>query len=46
MQGLFWNYDEFPTLCFDKNQYLSELEKAQELIRSDAISMKLLSLYD
>jgi len=44
-EGLYWNYKEFPTLCFDKNQYLAEIEKAQALVKADKASLKVLGLY-
>ncbi|MCF2949074.1 hypothetical protein L0668_13210 [Paraglaciecola aquimarina] len=44
-QGLYWNYADFPILCFDKQQYLTEVEKAQDLVRADKESIKLLKLF-
>jgi len=43
--GLYWNYKEFPTLCFDKSLYLAEIEKAQALVKTDKASLKVLGLY-
>jgi len=45
-EGLYWNYKEFPILCFDKNQYLAEIEKAQALVKADKASLKILGLYN
>lgn len=45
-EGLYWNYKEFPTVCFDKKQYLAEIEKAQALVKADKASLKILGLYN
>ncbi|NOU52865.1 hypothetical protein HG263_20380 [Pseudoalteromonas sp. JBTF-M23] len=42
--GLYWCYKDFPTLCFDKTQYLAEINKAQALVKADKMSMKMLGL--
>lgn len=44
--GLYWNYRGFPTLCFDKKQYIAEIEKAQALVKADKASLKILGLYN
>ena len=41
-EGLYWNYKEFPTLCFDKSQYLTEIAKAKEIIANDKASQQIL----
>lgn len=40
--GLYWNYKEFPTLCFDKSQYMEEINKARAIIAKDKASQKIL----
>lgn len=42
--GLYWNYRDFPTLCFDKAEYLAEMKKARALIHRDKESIKLFNL--
>ncbi len=42
--GLFWDYKEFPTLCFDRAQYLNEITKAQALVKADKLSQRILGL--
>ena len=32
-EGLYWSYKDFPHLCFDKDQYLNELQQALTLIK-------------
>ncbi|GAA6170715.1 hypothetical protein NBRC116592_03850 [Colwellia sp. KU-HH00111] len=44
--GLYWNYKDFPTLCFDKHQYLSEIDKAQALVNADKPSLNILAMYN
>ncbi len=43
-EGLYWDYGDFPVLCFDRRQYQEEVERAQALVHEDPISVKLLGL--